>query len=338
MKFYSKQSDSKSLTDDFKQTLSAAVSIKPTLSISKPDVELDDADQDILEKKRQEIQKELELQMKMDSRRTGVIRKRKRVQSSSESSSSSSDSESSSSSSSSSSTDDRYRARKNKNKHRESSTSSDEYAKKLAKKKRACQSKKEILKLHKISKKHEIGSVSRKSKRHSTSPLAKKHRGDGSSAILMSPSSQKVMKNMKVSATIDKHHRIREKDVERSELLQREQKERERRIREERIHESPKIRRTSRTPKSEFNRRTPPLRRSQSPKSRRSMSRRIESCERERRDKELVREKDRRDVLIRGSEKPRERERIVKDAKGQRLLPRPAERGMYSVVHHCINS
>lgn len=85
MKFSSKQSDSKSLIDDFKQTLSAAVNIttKPILSINKPEtVELEDADPDILEKKRLELQKEL----KMESRRA-ALRKRKRVQSDSSSSS-----------------------------------------------------------------------------------------------------------------------------------------------------------------------------------------------------------------------------------------------------------
>lgn len=85
MKFSSKQSDSKSLIDDFKQTLSAAVNIttKPISSINKPEtVELEDADPDILEKKRLELQKEL----KMESRRA-ALRKRKRVQSDSSSSS-----------------------------------------------------------------------------------------------------------------------------------------------------------------------------------------------------------------------------------------------------------
>lgn len=93
MKFYSKQSqESKSLSDDFKQTLSAAVSITTKPILSKPDAaELEDADPDILEKKREEIRKELELQMKMDSRRI-ASRKRKHAESSSSSSSSGSDS------------------------------------------------------------------------------------------------------------------------------------------------------------------------------------------------------------------------------------------------------
>lgn len=339
MKFYSKQSDSKSLTDDFKQTLSAAVSIKPILTVKKPDVELDDADPSFLEKKRQEIQKELELQMKMDSRRAAVIRKRKRAPSSSESSSSSSESESSSSSSSSTSSDDRHKSRKLKNKHRDSSSSSDEYAKKLAKKKRSCH-KKEALKLHKISKKHEMAAISRKVKRHSTSPVSKKHRSDSSSALLMSPSGQKVMmKNLKVSASIDKHHRLREKEVERTELLQREQKERERermRMRDDRMHgsRSPKLRR-SRSAKREFPRRSPVLKRSQSPKPSRSLSRRMDSCERERssrdlKERDLTRDKGRHEVLVRAQERPRDHERVAKDAKGgSRLLPRPAERGIF---------
>ncbi|XP_055304030.1 fl(2)d-associated complex component-like [Sitodiplosis mosellana] len=292
---------SKSLSE----SLSAAVSI--TTKPIKPDaVELEDADPDILEKKREEIRKELQLQMKMDSRR-----KRKHAESSSSSSSSSgSDSESSSSTSSSSSSDNRHKARKLKSKRRDSS-SSDEYAKKLAKKKRACQSKKEVLKLHKISKKHEIVSVSRKAKKRSPSPqpLAKKHRTDVS----------------------DKHHRIREKEVvERSELLQRSERERMR-LREERIRSrSPKIERTrSRTPKRE---RSPVLRRSPSDKRNRSLSRRMIDSEHERREKEreIAREKERREALLRCQERQRERERLAtkSDSKSQRLLPRPAERAM----------
>lgn len=84
MKFSSKQSDSKSLIDDFKQTLSAAVSISTKPILTKPDsAELEDADPDILEKKRLELQKEL----KMESRRAAALRKRKRAQSESSSSS-----------------------------------------------------------------------------------------------------------------------------------------------------------------------------------------------------------------------------------------------------------
>lgn len=85
MKFSSKQSDSKSLIDDFKQTLSAAVSISTKPILTKPDsAELEDADPDILEKKRLELQKEL----KMESRRAAAsMRKRKRAQSESSSSS-----------------------------------------------------------------------------------------------------------------------------------------------------------------------------------------------------------------------------------------------------------
>lgn len=318
------------MSDDFKQTLSAAVSITTKPILSKPDaVELEDADPDILEKKREEIRKELELQMKMDSRRV-TARKRKHAESSSSSSSSGSDSESTSSTSSSSSSDNRHKSRnKLKNKRRDSSSSSDEYAKKLAKKKRACQSKKEVLKLHKISKKHEIA-VSRKAKKRSPSPpLAKKHRSDGSSSIILSPSAhQKVLvKNLKISTSVDKHHRVREKDVERSELLQRSERERMR-MREERVRSrSPKIAQTrSRTPKRE---RSPVLRRSPSDKPNRSLSRRMDS-EHERREKEreIAREKERREALLRCQERQRERERLAKDSKSQRLLPRPAERAM----------
>lgn len=328
MKFYSKQSDSKSLSDDFKQTLSAAVSITTKPILSKPDaVELEDADPDILEKKREEIRKELELQMKMDSRRVAA-RKRKHAESSSSSSTSGSESDSTSSSSSSSSSDNRHKSRKLKNKRRDSSSSSDEYAKKLAKKKRLCQSKKEALKLHKLSKKHEIV-VSRKTKKRSPSPpLAKKHRSD-SSAIMLSPSGQKVMvKNLKISTSIDKHHRVREKDIERNELIQRSERERIR-IREERIRSrSPKMTRTrSRSPKRE--RSSPVMRPSPSDKRNRSLSRRMDT-EHERREKEreLAREKERREALLRCQERQRERERLPKDSKNQRLLPRPAERAM----------
>ncbi|XP_031628570.1 fl(2)d-associated complex component-like isoform X2 [Contarinia nasturtii] len=321
MKFYSKQSqESKSLSDDFKQTLSAAVNITTKPILSKPDaVELEDADPDILEKKREEIRKELELQMKMDSRRI-ASRKRKHAESSS-SSSSSSDSDSSSTSSSSSSSDNRHKSRKLKSTRRDSSSSSDEYAKKLAKKKRACQSKKEALKLHKLSKKHEI-TVSRKSKKRSPSPLAKKHRSAGdSSSIMLSPSGQKVMvKNLKISTSLDKHHRVREKEIDRSELLQRSERERLRMR-----SRSPKMTR-SRTPKN-----SPSLLR-RSPtevKRNRSLSRRMDSGEHERREKEreLAREKERREALLRSQERQRERERLAaKDSKSQRLLPRPAER------------
>lgn len=324
MQFYSKQSESKSLTDDFKQTLSAAVSITTKPILSKPDaVELEDADPDILEKKREEIRKELELQMKMESRRVAA-RKRKHETTSS-SSSSGSDSESSSSTSSSSSSDNR-KARKMKSKRRDSSSSSDEYAKKLAKKKRACQSKKEALKLHKLSKKHELV-VSRKSKKRSPSPVAKKHRSDGS-AIMLSPSGQKLMvKNLKISTSIDKHHRLREKEVERNELLQRSERERLR-LRDEHIRSrSPKLTRTrSRTPKRE---RSPIMRRSPSDKRNRSLSRRMDTeHERREREREIAREKERREALLRCQERQKERERLAlaKDSKSQRLLPRPAER------------
>lgn len=176
--------------------------------------------------------------------------------------------------------------------------------------------------MHKISKKHEIAVVRKTKKRSPSPPLAKKHRSDGS-AIMLSPSGQKVMvKNLKiVSTSVDKHHRIREKDVERSE--------RERlRLRDERIRSrSPKIARTrSRTPKRE---RSPVLRRSPSDKRNRSLSRRIDS-EHERREKEreIAREKERREALLRSQERQRERERLAKDSKSQRLLPRPAERAM----------
>lgn len=321
MKFFHK-----SITDDLKQTLSAAVSIttKPISSLNKPDTELEDADPDILEKKRQEIQKELELQMKMESRRAAALhqRKRKRAPSDSSSSSSSSDSESSSSSSSSSSSDDRHKSRKMKAKRRDSSSSSDEYAKKV--KKRLCQSKKEALKLHKSSKKHQIV-VSHKSKRRSTSPMSKKHRSDSSSAIMMSPTGQKVIvKSLKISSSAEKHHRLREKEIERSELLQKEkerEKERERlRLREEQMRSrSPKLQR-SRTPKREFSKqRSPMLRRSTSKQNSRH---RLESVETERREKE------RREALLRCQERQRERERLAKEDKGTRLLPRPAERAM----------
>lgn len=84
MKFSSKQSDSKQYIDDFKQTLSAAVSISTKPILPRPEtVELEDADPDLLEKKRLELQKEL----KMESRRSAALRKRKRPPSESSSSS-----------------------------------------------------------------------------------------------------------------------------------------------------------------------------------------------------------------------------------------------------------
>lgn len=174
----------------------------------------------------------------------------------------------------------------------------------MAKKKRACQSKKEALKLHKLSKKHEIA-VSRKSKKRSPSPLAKKHRGD-SSSIMLSPSGQKMMvKNLKISTSLDKHHRVREKEVDRNELLQRSERERLRMRADERLR--------SRSPKM--------MRRS--PTRNRSLSHRMDS-EHERREKEreIAREKERREALMRSQERQREREH------SKRLLPRPAERAM----------
>lgn len=84
MIFYSKQSESKSIADDLKQTLSAAVtittsttkSLKASTDSNRVDL-LEDADPDILEKKRKEIQKELELQMRMESRKAAAARKSK---------------------------------------------------------------------------------------------------------------------------------------------------------------------------------------------------------------------------------------------------------------------
>lgn len=200
-----------------------------------------------------------------------------------------------------------------KAKRRDSSSSSDEYAKKLAKKKRACQSKKE--KLHKLSRKHEMMATAHKSHRRSASPpLVKKHRSE-SASVMLSPSG-KVVKNLKISTTVDKHHRLREKEIE---AMQREkERERERlRLREERS-----IR--SRSPK----RRTPPpVKRSEFPKLSR-YSDEQEVSRRTEKERELLREKDRGQVVARSQERPRDRERSAKDLKNSRLLPRPAERAM----------
>lgn len=84
---------------------------------------------------------------------------------------------------------------------------------------------------------------------------------------------------------------------------------------------SPKVAR-SRTPKRE---RSPLLRRSPSDRNH-SLSRRIES-DREK-EREALREKERREALLRCQERQRERERLAKEQKSQRLLPRPAERAM----------
>lgn len=350
---YLPQSDSKSIPDDLKQTLSAAVSIstKPiSLGPKSDNVELEDADPDILEKKRQEIQKELELQLKMESRKAAAkeaaLRKRKRQPSSSSSSSSSSDSESSSTSSSTSSSDERHKARKIKVKRHGSTSSSDELHAKKAAKKRMYRG--EVC-FENTSHARKLQGTAMKSKKRSMSPSpSKKQRASSSSTVMINSKGKKVViKSVKISS--EKHHRLREKEKEREkerelQLRERErEKERERererlRLREkERIRSrSPKIRPRSRSPKRlsrsrepyrkpspQAQRRTSPSR-SRMRSSSRPLSRRMDSRERERRekeknDRETAREKERREALARCQERQRERERLAKE-KSRRAL------------------
>ena len=257
-------------------------------------VALDDADPDILEIKRAELQKELELQLKMDTPRKQptlakeLIRKRKKVRSSSSSSSSSSDSGSSSDSSSSiSSKESRRKIRKNKSKRRNSSSSSDEprSSKKLSKAKRVCHKKLDAIKSGKSVHSKKLLAVAA----GGSSKLRKRTPSPGSisrkRALVASPSSasklgHKVSINKSkyvTDATLPgKHHRLKEtirgdKDREFQHRERERERDREQHLRardKERIRSrSPKLRVKSRTPTKRLSRsrdlkhKTPPPRR-----------------------------------------------------------------------------
>lgn len=363
---------------------------------------LEDADPDILEKKRAELQKELELQLKMETVRKPVkelVRKRKKVQrSSSSSSSSSSDSGSSSdSSSSSSSKESRRKIRKNKAKRRNSSSSSDgPRVKKAAKSKRVCHKKLDANKLKAAHAKKLLaqqGGATKIRKQRSQSPgtLAARKR-----AIAVSPSTKlghklplKGSKLCAAAGDVKHSHRMREVAREKEREIQQRERDRLReRDRERERHRSrDKERVRSRTPKLRLKSRTPPppmkrlsrsrdikhksplLRRPPSkPRSTVSGIRRERSLERlggggtglikkdlkrhdsrerdqrDRRDRErdLCREKERPELLVRCADvRPRDRDRLDREKprklerdrdddrpKTDRLLPRPAERAM----------
>lgn len=335
----------------------------------KPDnVELEDADPDSLEKKRAELQKELEIQLKMETLRKvapkEIIRKRKKVRSSSSSSSSSSDSGSSSdSSSSTSSKESKRKIRKGKLRKRGSSSSSDEPRKKLVKVKRVCHKKVDGTKTHKSN--HGKKLLEGKLRKRSQSPVLRKRVGSSPPKSV-----QKIPIKNKLSVdNVAKHHRMKEavRDREREfQLRDRErEKDRERMRSRERVRSrSPKMRPKSRTPKRlssrDLKHKTPPRRiggssASGSMRRDRSIDRVVKKDfkrhdsrerERERREKERLcredareaaREKERQEILARCQER-HERERLAREKlrrerdddrmKPERLLPRPAERAM----------
>lgn len=335
----------------------------------KPDnVELEDADPDSLEKKRAELQKELEIQLKMETSRKvatkEVVRKRKKVRSSSSSSSSSSDSGSSSdSSSSTSSKESKRKNRKEKLRKRGSSSSSDEPRKKPAKAKRVCHKKSDGTKSHKSNHKKSLESKLRK---RSQSPALRKRVGSTPPKSV----TKLPIKNKLSVDNVAKHHRMKEavRDRDREFPIRdrdrEKDKDRERMRSRERIRSrSPKMRAKSRTPKRlssrDLKHKSPSRRVGGSSGGSMRRDRSVERVvkkdfkrhdsrerERERREKERLcredareaaREKERQEILARCQER-HERERLAREKlrrerdddrmKPDRLLPRPAERAM----------
>lgn len=306
------------------------------------DIELDP---DSLEKKRAELQKELELQLKMESSRKvatkEIIRKRKKVRSSSSSSSSSSDSGSSSdSSSSTSSKESKRKIRKGKLRKRGSSSSSDEPRKKLVKVKRVCHKKVDGgAKSHKSN--HGKKLLDGKLRKRSPSPALRKRVGSSPPKSV-----QKLPIKNKLSVdNVAKHHRMKEaaRDREREfQLRDRDRekdKDRERMRSRERVRSrSPKMRPKSRTPKRlssrDLKHKSPPRRiggsSGGSMRRDRSIDRVVKKDfkrhdsrerERERREKERLcredareaaREKERQEILARCQER-HERERLARE-------------------------
>lgn len=228
--------------------------------IDKPEaVALEDADPDLLEKKRAELKKELELQLKMETTRKPtkeVIRKRKKVQSSSSSSSSSSDSSSSDSSSSSSSKESKRKNKKIKIKRRNSSSSSDEPRSKKTKIKRVCHKKVDPNKPHKLAHVKKAITVGGKPRKRSQSPTARKR-------APVSPSRLGHKTHLKIKPGSDtlsasKHHRL--KDIPgRSEKDRDLHHQRDRERDRERIRPREKERGRSRSPKFHGKSRSPKL-------------------------------------------------------------------------------
>lgn len=269
--------------------LSVSAGAIKAVVIHDPVVTLDDADPDLLERKRAELKKELELQLKMETSasrsakmlsQTGgssakehahalAMRKRKKMQqSSSSSSSSSSDSSSSDSSSSSSSKESSRRKMKKSSKamakRRNSSSSSDEPRVKKSKAKRVCHKK-----LADPSKLHKSGHSSKKMLAASQKMMRKRSQSPStarSKRMAMSPSSasrlshKMAMKSGKLSSAdvcVSKHqHRVKEAQLmgrsEKEQLHHAQQRERERermRSRERGRSRTPKFRAKSRSPK-----------------------------------------------------------------------------------------
>lgn len=308
---------------------------------------MEDADPDSLEKKRAELQKELELQLKMESSRKvatkEIIRKRKKARSSSSSSSSSSDSGSSSdSSSSTSSKESKRKIRKGKLRKRGSSSSSDEPRKKLVKVKRVCHKKVDGIKSHKSN--HGKKALEGKLRKRSQSPAIRKRVGSSPPKSV-----QKIPIKNKLSVdNVAKHHRMkeaaREKEREREfQLRDRDRekdKDRERMRSRDRVRSRSPKRPKSRTPKRlsrsrDLKHKSPPRIRNVgssggSMRRDRSIDRVVKKDfkrhdsrerERERREKERLcredareaaREKERQEILARCQER-HERERLARE-------------------------
>uniref|UniRef100_A0A1L8DG10 Putative rna-binding protein 25 n=1 Tax=Nyssomyia neivai TaxID=330878 RepID=A0A1L8DG10_9DIPT len=312
---------------------------------------LDDAEADILEKKRDELQKELERQLKMDSQAKksskDMLKKHKRPprrSTTSDSSSSSSDSSSSrknsssdddsSSSSSSTSRDSRKKMlKRNAKRRRDTSSSSDDPP---AKKKVPSR------------KHHQVKKVTVKGHTKKISTL----KGHNSRAITPLSAGKRSASPLKSGLKTKKllHHGLKERS-------------RELKDRGDKLHvkdrvrsRSPggKLRGKSRSPrrdsrelkrKSHEKRMSPAkvrLRRDRSadrkePRRHEPALKERERRDKERADREAARNKERSEALARCQERQRERERLAKEKEmsekplvkhGDRLLPRPAERAM----------
>lgn len=252
----------------------------PTLPVAAPTIKIianksehvafEDADPDILERKRAELKKELELQLKMEtvSRKTKkeIVRKRKKVQSSSSSSSSTDSGSSSDSSSSSSSKDTRRKIRKTKGgkRHNSSSSSDEPRLKKPVKAKKICHKRLDANKF-KVAHAKKVLTVQAggtKLRKRSISPgsvvpIVRKR------TVAALPSSAKVGhkvavksgKLLVVESAAAKSHRLKEAAREKEREFQHRERERERREKErDRLRLRDKERPRSRTPKMRISR------------------------------------------------------------------------------------
>lgn len=257
--------------------------IVTTKNDSKPEgwdqSKLEDEDPDILEQRREALQKELELQLKMESPKKLLLKKHKQQQprprsSSSSGSSSSSDSGSNSSSDDSSSTSSSSSPesrRKNHKKKRDSSSSSDEPRMKKANKGKYGAMKKTVggggKKLSHLKKISGHGLKIRKTSH--TPPIKTIRTGSPGGAIKMLHKGQVKTVKMAVNdrkkqqqhyqQPISKERlRDKEKEREKERELQQREREREKEKERERLRLREKERGRSRTPKGRSPRRSPP--------------------------------------------------------------------------------